>query len=207
MGRVNRPTTMQQPQSASPSGFARVAPHRRRGAVCLTVLALVLMGCDRGEPARGPGAEKPAQEAARTEVAVYEATIRRIATQMDRPGTGIAILNGQCGEAAKPKSPFACPKRAMAPGVRRALQDRLADLGAVDWVETRADVPAFGDPAATGNGVLIVLGPVQSRGGHVSVGWSAYTLPMGGRGETDQWMCPQARCAFAGVTGDGAWIS
>jgi hypothetical protein len=140
-------------------------------------------------------------------VAVYDAAVRRIMDELDRPRADIAILNRPCATAAEADPPFGCKGLAWRPGVRAALEDRLADLGSIDWVDTRADVPAFGHPQARTNAVLIVLGPVRASAGELTLGWAAYTLPMGGQGETDRWTCPEDRCIFDGPADGGAWIS
>jgi hypothetical protein len=140
------------------------------------------------------------------EALLYEGTVRRVLADIRRPHAEIAILDRLCLQPVDPAPPFGCDSEPWADDVRSALADRLSDLGAIRWIDDRAELPAFGDPSATSDIVLFTFGPADIEGDHTELGWSIRTLPMGGQGETDRWTWQDDQWSFNGPNGQQMWI-
>lgn len=146
-------------------------------------------------------------QATTREALLYEATVRRVLADIHRPQAEIAILDRLCLQPVDPAPPFGCDSEPWADDVRSELADRLSDLGAIRWIDDRAELPAFGDPSATSDVVLFTFGPADIGGDHAELGWSIATLPMGGQGETDSWTWQPDQWSFDGPNGGQMWIS
>jgi hypothetical protein len=145
--------------------------------------------------------------AAEHEAELYAAQVLRILTTSDNETADIAILDRLCEQAAQPNPPFDCNGIAWPADIRNDLGDLLSDHGGVHWVDSRSDVPAFGDPQANSHTVLIVFGQPDTTDRGSRLAWSAWTIPIGGQGQTDMWTFGDGRWNYVGVTNDPIWIS
>jgi hypothetical protein len=145
------------------------------------------------------------------EALVYEATVHRVLTKVDRQDADIAILDRLCLRAADPElmvtlKLFGCDGEPWPADLRSELEHLLSEPGRVQWVDERADLSALVDPSTPNTTVFFVFGPAALEDDGAELGWSILELPTGGgRGETDSWTWQEDRWTFTG-TGDEMWI-